>query len=337
MPPLAVGHNPKVITTALDTERDPGFRRSLMPLESSQALSNRSGRAHPLSGTSFRRSSDAEYDGEMRSLSSPRTASRGTATAGSTSLGGIRLRVHRRTLLVGGAALLIALVLFMSSGSGSSADDDQRTYSAPPRKRPPKQGKNSRLGSSGGSGSGSGRYAAGKSMPAPSYGDSLEIDSRGLVTWTSGTAAEHPIKRLIARGAKVAQEIESRRQEVQSLEDAVDDYERAHKMRPPIGFDSWYKFNHRHSPPSTSAASLLSWAHKSLLTYLSFPVESLRERIDNVRPQTSVFTFTFVPDGEGDEGTACDVGEEWAPKDWHTRGKGRVRVRGGGAWSWRCK
>lgn len=237
--------NSKVITPALHTERIQAPSDTLMPLEPSQALSNRSGRAHPLSGSSIHpRGTDAEYDGDMRSLSSARTAGgRGAASAAGSGLSGIRLRVHRRTLLVGGAALLIALVLFLSSGSDHAADDGQRTYSAPARKRPSKQGKNSRLsssGSSGSSGGAGGKYATGKSTPAPSYGDSLEIDSHGLVTWVSGTTDEHPIKRLIARGAKVAQEIEGRRQEVQSLEDAVDDYERAFKMRPPIGFDSWY-------------------------------------------------------------------------------------------------
>lgn len=74
-----------------------------------------------------------------------------------------------------------------------------------------------------------------------------------------------------------------------------------------------------------------------MLSFLSLPPDILRERITEVRNQESIFTFTFVRDGEGDRGTACEKDEQWEPKDWATRGKGKVKVQGQGGWKWRCK
>lgn len=78
-------------------------------------------------------------------------------------------------------------------------------------------------------------------------------------------------------------------------------------------------------------------AHQPFLTYLSLPVKTLRKRIEENKKKSEMWTFTFVPDGQGDEGTACQEGETWDEWDWEKRGKGRVKVSGSYAWRWRCK
>jgi hypothetical protein len=49
----------------------------------------------------------------------------------------------------------------------------------------------------------------------------------------------HPIAELIARGRRTAAEHEARKKAVDSLEKAVQDYERAFGMSPPEGFERW--------------------------------------------------------------------------------------------------
>jgi len=95
---------------------------------------------------------------------------------------------------------------------------------------------------------------------------------------------------------------------------------------------------------SVPLPSLFPMAHKPFLAYLSLPPSVLRERLEKLEEHsiknkriTLMYSLTFVPDGQGDEGTACDEGGEWYPEDYHERGRGRVKVSGGMAWSWRCK
>lgn len=90
-----------------------------------------------------------------------------------------------------------------------------------------------------------------------------------------------------------------------------------------------------HPPP---LPSLIPLAHRPVLPFLSHPAALLRERVEKLRETDEfIFTLTFVPDGQGDRGTACKTNEEWHAEDWHVRDNGRVLVRGAAAWSWRCK
>lgn len=89
-----------------------------------------------------------------------------------------------------------------------------------------------------------------------------------------------------------------------------------------------------HPPP---VPPLIPFAHTPFDAYLSIPASTLRERVSGLREKEGFFTLQFVPDGTGDQGTSCDKGDEWSFQDVAERGKGRVKVAGVGAWSWRCK
>jgi hypothetical protein len=78
-------------------------------------------------------------------------------------------------------------------------------------------------------------------------------------------------------------------------------------------------------------------AHKPFLQFLSLSAKVLRARVKENEAKEPMYTLTFVPEGKGDEGTQCDEDGTWAPKDWHSRGRGRVLVGGPWAWEWRCK
>ncbi|WVQ78122.1 hypothetical protein IAT38_000203 [Cryptococcus sp. DSM 104549] len=169
----------------------------------------------------------------------------------------------------------------------------------------------------------------------------VKVDRKGLMSWDPTTQAEgagkHPIKLLIERGAKLAQVIEEKLAGIKSVKDAAEDYRGAFGMRPPRGFDAWYAFTQlTPTPHPPTAPSLLPLVHTPILPYLSHPAPLLRSRVANARDTDGpVYTLTFVPDGEGDVGTACKAGEDWVPEDWWERGKGRVRVQGESAWDWR--
>lgn len=78
-------------------------------------------------------------------------------------------------------------------------------------------------------------------------------------------------------------------------------------------------------------------AHRPILKFLSIDPKLLRQRVIDSEPKDVFYTLTFVPDGQGDMGTACAPGEDWTSKDWATRGRGRVKIAGPMAWKWRCK
>lgn len=86
-----------------------------------------------------------------------------------------------------------------------------------------------------------------------------------------------------------------------------------------------------------AVANMFPMAHQPFLQFLSLPAKKLRERIAEITKLEQMWTFTFVPDGEGDKGTACEDGEKWYLDDWETRGRGRVKVSGPSGWKWRCK
>jgi beta-1,2-xylosyltransferase len=216
----------------------------------------------------------------------------------------------------------------------------------------------------------------GSTAPKAVSSDGVEIDSRGYINYVPGKTLAHPLELLVERGKRLAAEQEAKIREVQTLEDAVDEYEREYGMKPPKGFDKWYvsphhgtsrlshlvmarhvmsryaitcyepdrpdtsrrfRFTQSSSPPTIVSPALLPYAHNPLLSFLGLPTDIVRERVDEVRQKGEIFSFTFVPEGQGDEGTACSSEEDWYPEDWHTRGKGRVRVRGPASWLWRCK
>lgn len=188
-----------------------------------------------------------------------------------------------------------------------------------------------------------GRYAPVRNHRRPSLTSSsskkkvpIDVNSRGYLP-LDPKASKHPIEQLIDRAKEQAALIENRISSIQELGDSVEDYENAFTLPPPKGFDEWYAFTQRAYPKSAAAPSLYPLVHNPMLAYLSIPGDIARERIAEARELGGIFTFTFVPDGQGDEGTACQADEGWQPEDWYERGKGMVKVRGDSAWEWRCK
>nr|WVH01970.1 glycosyl transferase family 90 protein [Naematelia aurantialba] len=169
----------------------------------------------------------------------------------------------------------------------------------------------------------------------PSNDDELQVDERGYTAVAPGQD-KHPIELLIERGKTLAAEMEARIEKVTALEDVVQDYEMGYGMKPPRGFEKWYEFTQQTPAPKTPPlATLYPFSHDPILPFLSHPAELLRERMAKYTDKPGMFTFTFVPNGQGDPGTACTAEQDWEPSDWHTRGKGMIKVRGGGAWKYR--
>jgi beta-1,2-xylosyltransferase len=56
---------------------------------------------------------------------------------------------------------------------------------------------------------------------------------------TLNPRGSHPILELIERAKRLASELEAKRHQVTSLQDAVDDYRRSFGMMPPEGFEDW--------------------------------------------------------------------------------------------------
>nr|AAR84598.1 Cap4p [Cryptococcus neoformans var. neoformans] len=166
----------------------------------------------------------------------------------------------------------------------------------------------------------------------------LVVDEKGLVSYSPGHAARHPVEILIERGKTLADETESKIASVKSLKDSAMDYVTAFGMKPPQGFEAWYAYTQSvPAPHPLSIPSLIPLAHRPMLPFLSHSASILRERVEALRETAeSIFTLTFVPDGQGDRGTACTANEKWNKMDWRVRGKGRVLVRGAAGWSWRC-
>lgn len=97
------------------------------------------------------------------------------------------------------------------------------------------------------------------------------------------------------------------------------------------------RFKYTKANKAVGAASMIPLAHKPFVQFLSIPVDVLRARIEKESIKNPMYTLTFVPNGEGDMGTECDSDPQWYPEDYHSRGRGRVKVEGPLAWKWRCK
>jgi hypothetical protein len=68
----------------------------------------------------------------------------------------------------------------------------------------------------------------------------IQVDERGHVAYNPvAHATAHPIKLLMDRAKKQVAQLEDRLKSVHTLQDAVNDYERAWKMKPPKGFEVW--------------------------------------------------------------------------------------------------
>ena len=163
----------------------------------------------------------------------------------------------------------------------------------------------------------------------------VDIDSRGLTSFNPGQT--HPIMALIERGRRLAAAMDDRIDACETLDNSHDDYVEAFGMQPPRGFKEWYEFTSIADPPSIPLASLYPWVHEPMVPFLSLPSAELRRRTWDLEGKKGTFTFMFVPDGQGDEGTACEEGELWLKEDWATRGKGRVKVSGPESWKFRSK
>ncbi|WRT67118.1 uncharacterized protein IL334_004084 [Kwoniella shivajii] len=166
----------------------------------------------------------------------------------------------------------------------------------------------------------------------------LTIDHKGLIHWKEHehNYESHPIGLLIERGKELARLQKDKIDRIRNLKDSYGDYQEAFGMNPPRGFDVWYTFTQSFKLNTTPVPSLIPLAHNPILSFLSLPVNVLRERIEEVRLEDKIYTITFVPPGEGDKGTACDANQKWVAADMTSRGKGRVVVHGQAAWDHRC-
>ena len=72
-----------------------------------------------------------------------------------------------------------------------------------------------------------------------SYTEPLVVDHRGLVATDPELRGKHPIQSLIERGEVLARDIERKLRTIETLKDAVADYQKAFSMAPPRGFDDW--------------------------------------------------------------------------------------------------
>jgi hypothetical protein len=92
----------------------------------------------------------------------------------------------------------------------------------------------------------------GSTGPKGVSSDGVAIDSRGYTNFVPGKTVTHPLELLVERGKRLAAEQEAKIREVQTLEDAVDEYEREYGMKPPKGFDKWYVSPRRGLPRITT-------------------------------------------------------------------------------------
>ncbi|RXK36431.1 hypothetical protein M231_06275 [Tremella mesenterica] len=233
-------------------------------------------------------------------------------------------RLSRPAYLVTGAILVFLLhTLFIrSSESPSSPISPGRTLSRLSSPLLPLRGS----------------FSPDTSALLPGHERSYDVDiaPSGLTSFHPGDT-KHPIELLIERAKRQADSIDAQIEEVTSLEDSVDEYERGYGMKPPKGFDRWYAFTRRGPVPKPPAvAPLLSAAHNPVVQFLSHPAAVLRERVKEEGKQAQMFSLELVPDGQGDPGTACTADQEWTTRDWRTRGKGMVKVHGDGGWKFRC-
>ncbi|KAL1405284.1 hypothetical protein Q8F55_008911 [Vanrija albida] len=164
----------------------------------------------------------------------------------------------------------------------------------------------------------------------------VEVDAAGNFEFVPSKHKQHPIDILVARAKQHVRAIENRINAITDVADAAADYEREFKMKPPRGFDNWYKFTQQAVPRNVAAGSMYPLAHKPFEQFLSLSPKEVRKRIEAGSVKGGHFTLTFVPEGEGDEGTACPEDGSWLPKDWHDRGRGRLKVGGPMGWKWRC-
>ena len=88
--------------------------------------------------------------------------------------------------------------------------------------------------------------------------------------------------------------METIRQSVKSLDDAVRDYKKAFRMNPPEGFDRWYELAVKVN--GTTAPSLIPFAVNSVLPFLSLPPALLRKRVKEVIPLTAMCGLIVRPE-----------------------------------------
>jgi hypothetical protein len=128
----------------------------------------------------------------------------------------------------------------------------------------------------------------------------------GIVTVRNdGLLSHHPILDLIEQGCRSAARVEAVRQSVQSLEDAVEDYQMAFDMDPPEGFDAWWvcavaaadgRYKLSTELNATTAPSLIPLAHTSVLPFLSLPAALLRERVNASLPMRAMCGLVIRPE-----------------------------------------
>lgn len=133
-------------------------------------------------------------------------------------------RVNRPLILFTALAILFVLHLLISP---SSSQPSYKPSSASSRRNSP-----------------AAKNIHGSTVPKGVSSDGVEIDSRGYINYVPGKTVTHPLELLVERGKRLAAEQEAKIREVQTLEDAVDEYEREYGMKPPKGFDKWYVSPH---------------------------------------------------------------------------------------------
>lgn len=133
-------------------------------------------------------------------------------------------RVNRPLILFTALAILFVLHVLISP---SSSQPSYKPSSASSRRNSP-----------------AAKNIHGSTVPKGVSSDGVEIDSRGYINYVPGKTVTHPLELLVERGKRLAAEQEAKIREVQTLEDAVDEYESEYGMKPPKGFDKWYVSPH---------------------------------------------------------------------------------------------
>ncbi len=161
----------------------------------------------------------------------------------------------------------------------------------------------------------------------PSIHLGTDLNTHGLWTISPSEISklkQHPITTLISEARLKASSIEAKIERIQSLEQAITDYEQSFGLPPPLGFEQWFVFASIHD--SITVPSLIPQAHKSVLPFLSYPAGVLRERVEALVGETAK--------NGGDRGMwyfEIVYGKEAEGLEWSKEGKdGWVGIKKGG-------
>ncbi|GAA5858013.1 hypothetical protein JCM1840_001002 [Sporobolomyces johnsonii] len=119
-----------------------------------------------------------------------------------------------------------------------------------------------------------------------------DLDSPSLTTSDSSSASSastgptdrlHPIAHLISRAEDEWEEM--LRRQSQTLEQAVQEYQRRYKMKPPVGFDSWWRYAMQNRVVLVDEYDQI---HDDLLPFRSLSPSELRRRVALLQKDASL-------------------------------------------------